>query len=252
MRHLIAIWLGWWCCAASALELVIATNEYPPYVSADPRQSFITELYARIGKDMGVQFSFRYMPWKRCVAALDARDVWGVVPFVPTPERVGRYLFSETLYARKAKFFYHDSGGRDWRRAYRDLPELKAFRIGGVAGYWYEDMFRDAGIRLDLAITDQINFRKLQAARFDLAIVDENVGNYLIRTQFSADAPRFHSLETPYFLSENVMMVNRGADNVALLARFNRALDALRKSGAYDDIVSRRKLVLTPSAAAGS
>jgi polar amino acid transport system substrate-binding protein len=252
MRHWIALWLAWWCCAASALELVVATDEYPPYVSAVPEQSFITELYAHIGKEMGVTFSFRFMPWKRCVAELDARQVWAVVPFVPTPERLQRYLLSATLYARKAKFFYHDSGRRSWLSGYKDLADLRQFRIGGVAGYWYEAMFRDAGIPLDTAVNDLSNFRKLQAARFDLAIVDENVGNYLIRTHFPQQSARFHSLDSPYYLSDNVMMVNRTADNAELLARFNRALDSVRRSGVYDDIVSRRKLALQRSAAAGS
>ncbi|WP_166454895.1 substrate-binding periplasmic protein [Duganella aquatilis] len=254
MRHLIAAWLVMWCTTAWAatLELVVATNEYPPYVSANPRQSFMTELFELIGKDMDVRFTFRFMPWKRCVVALDAHEVWAVVPFVPTPERVERYLLSDTLYARRAKFFYYDHGSRNWPAGYKDLSELRRFRIGGVAGYWYESLFKDAGIELDMANNDQINFRKLQVARFDLVIVDENVGNYIAHTQFTQQAGSFHSLDTPYFRSENVMMANRDPANTELLARFNRALERLRKSGAYDDIVNRRKLVLMPSGAAGS
>lgn len=252
MRHVIAVWLALWCGAVSALELVVATDEYPPYISADPRQSFITELFERIGTEMGVTFRFRFMPWKRCVAALDTDQVWAVVPFVPTPERQQRYLLSEPLYARTARFFYHDNGGRDWRAGYRDLDALRGFRIGGVAGYWYEAMFKAAGIPLDTAVNDLGNFRKLQVTRFDLAIVDENVGNHIIRTHFPQQIAQFHSLDSPSYVSENVMMVKRQPANAALLARFNRALESLRKSGAYDEIVKRRKLVLMPSASAGS
>lgn len=248
MRHLIATWLAMWCMTAWAapLELVIATNEYPPYISADPRQSFISELFERIGKDMGVKFTFRFMPWKRCLVLLDARDVWAAVPFVATPERLERYLLSDTLYARRAKFFYYDQPGRSWLAGYKDLAELRQFKIGGVAGYWYEDLFKAGGIALDLANNDPTNFRKLQVGRFDLAIADENVGNYIIRTEFAQQAAGFHSLDTPYYRSENVMLVNRSPANAELLVKFNRALDNLRKSGAYDDIVSRRKLVLLP------
>lgn len=251
MSRLAAAVLAWWCSTVCALELVVATNEYPPYVSSDPRLSFIGELFDHIGKDMGVTFRFRYMPWKRCVAELDANEVWGVVPFVATPERLERYLLSDKLYARKAKFFYHDYRRRDWPAGYKDLSELRPFKVGGVAGYWYESLFRDAGIVLDTAINDERNFSKLQAARFDLAIADENVGNYIIRTQFAAQAARFHSLDTPYFVSENVLMLNRSPANAALLARFNRALETLRRNGVYDGIVSRRKLVLATPAAAG-
>lgn len=252
MRHVIAVWLALWCLTASARELVVATDEYPPYVSADPRQSFITELFSHIGKQMGVKFTFRFLPWKRCVAALDAGAVWAVVPFVPTPERRERYLLSDPLYARKARFFYHENGGRIWPAGYKELADMGGLRIGGVAGYWYESMFREAGIRLDPAVNDLSNFRKLQAGRFDLAIVDENVGRYLARTHFAQDAAQFHSLGSPYYVSDNVLMLNRQPANAALLASFNRALETLRRSGVYDDIVSRHKLVLTPSASTGS
>jgi polar amino acid transport system substrate-binding protein len=245
MRYLIAAILALWCHAAHALELVVATNEYPPYISADPKLSFIGELFEHIGKDMGVTFTFRYMPWKRCVAALDAQEVWAVVPFVRTPEREARYLLSDKLYSRKAKFFYHDSSARQWPAGYRDIGELKQFKIGGVAGYWYEAMFVEAGIIIDPAITDERNFSKLQVARFDLAIADENVGNYIIHTQFPQQAERFHVLESPFYLSDNMLMMNRLPANAALLARFNRALEGMRKSGVYDSIVNRRKLVLS-------
>nr|WP_315250230.1 transporter substrate-binding domain-containing protein [uncultured Duganella sp.] len=251
MRHVIVICLAWWCLTASALELVVATDEYPPYVSADPQQSFISELFQHIGKEMGVTFRFRFLPWKRCVAALDAGTVWAVAPFVPTPERRQRYLLSDTLYARKAKFFYHDSSGRKWPAGYQNLEELHGLRIGGVSGYWYESMFKAAGIPLDVAVNDLSNFRKLQVGRFDLAIVDENVGNYLVRTRFPQQAG-FHSLQTPFYVSENVLMVSRSPANQALLVKFNRALAGLRKSGVYDDIVNRHKLVLMPAASAGS
>lgn len=252
MRHAIAIWLVLWCFTASALELVIATDEYPPYISADPQQSFISDLFQHVGQEMGVTFRFRFFPWKRCVAALDAGEVWAVAPFVPTPERRQRYLLSDTLYARKAKFFYYDNRSHDWPVGYKSLNELHGYRIGGVAGYWYESMFKAAGIQLDFAVNDLGNFRKLQVGRFDLAIVDENVGNYLARTRFSQQTSRFRSLDTPYYVSENVLMLNRSPANMALLARFNRALDRLRKSGVYDDIVNRHKLALMPSASAGS
>jgi ABC-type amino acid transport substrate-binding protein len=42
-----------------------------------------------------------------------------------------------------------------------------------------------------------------------------------------------------------MLMMNRPPANAALLARFNRALEGMRKSGAYDSIVNRRKLVLS-------
>jgi polar amino acid transport system substrate-binding protein len=247
MRHWIMAGLMMCCCMrnADALELLIASSEYPPYVSSEPRHSFLTELYQQIGKEMGVTFAFRFMPWKRGVAALEQREVWATVPYVRTPEREARYLLSDRLYARKAKFFFYERGARTWPAGYAELADLRQFRIGGVMGYWYEQMFRDAGIKLDLAVDDTRSFHKLHANRFDLTLVDENAANYIIHDQFSEpEQGRFQSLDSPVYLSENFMMVMPSALDAALLARFNKALGTIRKNGVYDSIVSRHKLAL--------
>ncbi|WP_158611324.1 MULTISPECIES: hypothetical protein [Pseudomonas] len=51
--------------------LVIATSELPPFVSAEPRESFLTELLPEVAKEMDVVFEFRFMPWPRCELAVD-------------------------------------------------------------------------------------------------------------------------------------------------------------------------------------
>lgn len=242
----LALGLALWCGAgsASALELLIASNEYPPYVSSNPRQSFLTELYQHIGKEMGVTFVFKFMPWKRCRYAVDQQQVWGAVPILRTRERAGHYLFSDRLYVRKAKFFYYSNPARPWPAAYGDLAQIKPFVVGGVLGYWYEQLFREAGLRLDLTTTDERNFEKLRAGRFELAIADENVAEYIIAHQFPAqDAARFRSLEGPVFSSETFMIVNPDAPGAAaLMERFNRALEAVRKRGVVAAMISRYKL----------
>lgn len=246
MRNLIAAiflslaYLG----MAQAEELVIASSEAPPYVSSKPQDSFLTELFQEIGKEMGVTFVFKFMPWKRCAAALDTAEAWGAVPYIRTPEREQLYLFSDSLYSRRMKFFYYSRNGKKLDVVFNDLRDLRKYRIGGVDGFWYIKLFSDAGITLDLAINLERNFEKLQAGRFDLAIADESVGQHLISKRFaSEDGGRFLSVEKAFDTNTTYLMVSRRYHNAEhLLRQFNKALQNVKKNGSFKRIAAHHGL----------
>lgn len=248
MKKLIAsILLGLACAGGTAAaQLVIASSDYPPYVSSKAEDSFLTELFEEIGKEMGVHFDFRLMPWKRCTAALDAAEAWGAAPYIRTPEREQTYLFSDTIYTRKTRLFYYSRTGPRPELVFRGLDDLRQYRIGGVAGYWYVGLFGDAGITLDLAINEERNFEKLQVGRFDFAIADENVAQYLINRRFAADARHFFSMEQPFDTNTNHLMVSRqyhGAEH--WLRQFNKALHAVKRNGTFKRIAASHGLPLS-------
>src|SRR6218665_1876799 len=91
---------------AATPVLVIATSELPPFVSAKPQDSFLTELLPLVARQMGVRFEFRFMPWPRCELAVEDQQVWATMPYVPTPERDKKFLFSDPLYAKRTVLFY--------------------------------------------------------------------------------------------------------------------------------------------------
>jgi len=231
---------------AAAVELSIATNEYPPYVSEQIENSFLGEVFQEVGKEMGVTFVFKYMPWNRCLYSVDQMDVWGAIPYVRTPARAERYLFSEKLYGRQSKFFYYSPSGEERDIAFDDLASLKKYRIGGVLGFWYEQMFADAGIKLDMANTEEQNFKKLHLGRFDLTPADENVGWYIIKHQIPADAHgRFFTVGKPFDVSDIYLLVSKNyPDSPHLLAEFNKALNTVRKNGIYQKLQNKHGLSL--------
>ncbi|SFU86447.1 substrate-binding periplasmic protein [Pseudoduganella namucuonensis] len=249
MRNLIAAISLCLACAgmAQAEELVIASNEAPPYVSSKPEDSFLTELFQEIGKEMGVTFVFKFMPWKRCTTALDTAEAWGAVPYIRTPEREQQYLFSDSVYSRKMKFFYYSRDGKKLDVDFNDLRDLRKYRIGGVDGFWYIKLFSDAGITLDLGINLERNFEKLQARRFDLAIADENVGQHLINKRFTSEGGgRFLSVEKAFDINATYLMVSRRYRNTEqLLRQFNKALHNVKKNGAFKRIAATHGLPLT-------
>ncbi|SEL11507.1 polar amino acid transport system substrate-binding protein [Roseateles sp. YR242] len=222
--------------------LLVASGEIPPYASARSEDSFLGALFDEIGPEMGAALEFRYMPWKRCEAAVDDLAVWGAVPYVPTPEREARCLFSAPLYAKKTKLFYYAPGDQAPPVAsYSALAELRRFRIGGVRGYYYEQLLRDAGIQMDAAVSEEQNFKKLFAGRVDFVAAVDTVGWSLIPRLFSPrEAKNFHTLETPLHVGFNYLMTSkRFPETGPLLERFNAALEKLRRDGRYKRVADR-------------
>lgn len=218
----------------------------PPYVSANPKRSFLTELLPEVGKEMGVKFAFRFMPWPRCEREAGAAKVWATMPYVPTPEREAKFLFSQPLYAKKTLFFYYSPVDKGFPQTFDALSELQEFRIGGVRGYYYEELLAKAGLEVDAATSEESSFKKLRAGRVDLAPAVDAVGWAVIRKLFPPEEQaNFHVVTTPLAIGNNYLMTSRAyPQSEQLLERFNQALAKLRRNGVYKTIAERHGLTV--------
>jgi len=221
--------------------LVIATSELPPFVSAEPRESFLTELLAEVADEMDVVFEFHFMPWPRCEIAVDTLQAWATMPYVPTPERNKKFLFSKPLYTKRTVLFHYSEGDPRVPMTFTHLNELSPHKIGGVRGYYYLERFAQAGLSLELTSSEELSFRKLQAGRVELVPAVESVGWNIIRRTFPPeDHANFYVLETSLNVGYNHLMTSRNYPQAPqLLDRFNTALEGLRGNGVYDAIALR-------------
>ena len=224
--------------------LIIATSELPPFISAEPDNSFLTELLAEMADEMDVVFEFRFMPWPRCELAVDTLQAWATMPYVPTPERNKKFLFSEPLYTKRTVLFHYSDDEPRVPMTFIHLNELSPHRIGGVRGYYYLDRFTRAGLRLELTNSEELSFRKLRAGRVELVPAVESVGWNIIRKTFPPeDHANFYVLDTPLNVGYNYLMTSLNyPDAPQLLERFNTALKTLRDNGVYDTIALRHGL----------
>ena len=231
---------------AATPVLLIATSELPPYVSAKPQDSFLTDLLPLVAREMGVRFEFRFMPWPRCELAVEDQQVWATMPYVPTPERDKKFLFSDPLYAKRTVLFYYSDNAGSFPHTFEHLDELKGLKIGGVRGYYYEELFTKAGLQLDLANSEELSFKKLRAGRVDMAPAVEPVGWDVIRKGFPAEEQaNFKVLDTPLSVGHNYLMTSRDyPDTERLLARFNDALAKLRRTGVYQQVAERHGIAV--------
>ncbi len=226
--------------------LIVATDELPPYVSTNPKESAMTEVLHEVAHEMGVTFVFKFMPWKRCELAVEELEAWGAVPYVLTPEREKKFYFSEKLFNREGKFFYYSRNGKPKQIPYSELSDLKDSIIGGVIGYYYEQSLLDAELHVEFVTTDKQNFWKLRAGKVDLIIVDEVVGFYIIRNRFPLEAGNFFTLSKPLdVIGDYLITSKKYPDTRELLIKFNMALEKIKGNGVYQRILDKHDVVLT-------
>jgi polar amino acid transport system substrate-binding protein len=227
-------------------RLIIATGENPPYISQDPQASCLSEVFNAVAKEMGVTFDFQFMPWKRCERSVEELKVWAAIPYLSTSEREEKFLFSDKLYARQAKFFYYSAGGKKKNIVYSGLKDLRGYKIGGVSGYYYEKQFFNSGIELELVTTEEQDFKKLKSERIDFALAEENIGWHLIRKLFPKEQlGNFFTLETPYNISDIFLITSKQyPDTQRLLTSFNNALKKIKQEGLFQKILDKHKITV--------
>ena len=227
--------------------LVIATNIYPPYVNEDVENSFLPELFDEIGKQMGVRFRIEILPWLRCEQSVEDHAAWGAIPYRKTDVREQRFAFSDPIYLQDSHFFAYDATGVKPRYSYSDLTDLRGLRIGGIHGYYYESWFEEVGLDMDFAHSEEQNLRRLKAGRIDLFPSATTLGWYQIRALFPPEeVANFYTLENPLIDGAGLHLMTSPTypDNDALLVRFNAALQTVKSSGLYAQLVEKHGLTL--------
>lgn len=171
------------CCIAFTARgetLRLVTDTWAPYVYEANGQATgldydtSREVLRRLGIDLELQF----LPWKRCLLALEQGHADGILDIFHLPEREAQMLFvEEPLSEVEFVLFY----ARSRPYPYRSLEDLRNLVIGISPGYWYNDeTFRTSTLfSREEAPTHEANLGKLVRHRVDLVVNDRRAGLYL-------------------------------------------------------------------------
>lgn len=171
------------CCIAFTARgetLRLVTDTWAPYVYEANGQATgldydtSREVLRRLGIDLELQF----LPWKRCLLALEQGHADGILDIFHLPEREAQMLFvEEPLSEVEFVLFY----ARNRPYPYRSLEDLRNLVIGISPGYWYNDeTFRTSALfSREEAPTHEANLGKLVRHRVDLVVNDRRAGLYL-------------------------------------------------------------------------
>jgi len=223
---------------AGAEPVLLVTNEYYPYVSmAGDRPGLLREVVAAVFREAGIEARVECRPWRRCALMVEDGTAFGAFPYARTPRREKYAWFSDTICECRNVFFFLKGWLPDFR--FTDLEGLRPYVIAGTSGNYYEDIFEEAGLRVDYAPGEASGVHKIRRMRTDLFAEDELVGWNLINRIFPSQKHLFGSSKAWNVNPQHVMVSKRYPSAKRLMERFNQGLAAIRENGVYDRILSK-------------
>lgn len=209
--------------AQAQKAIPLATGEWAPFTSRSlPGQGPVSELVRKVFSQMGREAEISFYPWNRCYEMVLSGAAWGAFPYSWTEGRADEVLFSDTI-------SYSDSGwffvGSPPVERYERLEDMKGLRIGGIAGYFYEEAFSKARLEVEYAPDEESVLKMLLAGRVDVAIMNVLVAGNIIRKQFPDKADGIFMLDGLYSRNKLRMIVSPSYPGAReLLESFNEAL----------------------------
>ncbi|MDQ6950812.1 MAG: transporter substrate-binding domain-containing protein [Mariprofundales bacterium] len=215
---------------AGKVYKVAIDAEYAPYefVDVDGKvKGMLPDLLRAIGNSAHVTFEFLPMAWPDAVAALNAGRV-DLVNMIRTPDRIGKYEFSEPH-------------SRIHQALFRNAREREIRGVASLSGH------RVALQQFDIAVeklADRHGFERVMVSSKREGFLQLSSGK--VAAFFSAEQPGLYLLHkygfknvdlaaTGLFPQDYCFTAKKG--NHAIIVLLNRELAQLKQSGRYDAIV---------------
>ncbi len=225
------------------LQLTLVTGEWQPYTSKEmTNHGQFTEIISAVFKEMGVSPQYRFYPWRRCFMNVKHGEVFGGFPYSITEERKKDVFYSESIIPSLNLLFYRiDKFPHGF--AYDRLEDLKTYRLGGVIGYFYEEMFKQANLTVSYFAKEENMLKFLYHKSIDFMPMNEQVGWHLIRKQYPQEIQKFTTVSKPLRLQGLHLIVSKKyPDAEKLLKQFNAALYTVKNTPLYKSILNKNEL----------
>jgi ABC-type amino acid transport substrate-binding protein len=225
----------------------LATLDWEPYIGQKmPDQGYTAALIREAYRDQGWDVKIEFYPWARALHLARTGEVDGLMPEYFNSSRKSEFIYSFpfpggplVLYKRREDAIeFSTDPAKDQDRA---LHALQDKRFGVVRGYLNTPVF-DAAFYLhkEEASDDATNLRKLVYKRIDLAVIDQRVAEYLIRTQYPDYAGKLEPMQPA--LAENPLYIAyslKAPQHNEARAVFDRGLTRMKADGRIDALYKR-------------
>lgn len=167
--------------AIPSVETVqFVTTNYPPYYGKDlPHGGVVTQITVEAFRRSGYTLKVEWLPWARAVDVAKEGRADGIMGIWYAKEREEFFVYSLPLLNTQLGFYRR----ADSWISFKNLQDLKPYRVGVVLASTRPKGFDDAGLMVDEAVDAEANLRKLDARRIDLALIEKAAAEYLINNK---------------------------------------------------------------------
>ncbi len=175
--------------AGNADTVRLTSLEWPPYTGeAVPQQGASMAVVEAAFEAMGYELEVNFYPWQRAVdQASNNPDYAGYFPEYYASSVEEDFIFSDPIGTGPLGFVEHADDPVAWD----SLDDLGDRTIGTVAGYVNTDEFdarvEDGRIEVEEVTSDETNVRKVAGGRIPMAVIDQNVLDYLLANEPSLE-----------------------------------------------------------------
>lgn len=216
---------------------IIVTGEYEPYVYTEKgvNKGFEYEMMVKILEEMDIDYEIQMMSWARGLYLLNTGDAFGTFPYSETSKREQKYVFTDSLIDvkdRKTYFYYYQKENAPF--VLDSVEDLKRYKVGGISGYYYTQIYDELGINYDLSIDKIECFSKLKEGRIETVPIDPIVAEALINKYFPDDKEAFKRSDFAFSVpvSGDRLMINKEDPRAeTFITQFNQVLYKLKSSG---------------------
>ena len=225
--------------AAAEGVTVLTGNDYPPFADETlPEGGLATEVVRRAFLQMSEPVEILFRPWERGMVETQAGKYLATFPWSYNAEREKTLAYSEPLYTFSQYFFTRAEA------PFRGITEadLQGARLCLALSYntsGLEQLVEAGVITLVRPQTLSNCFQMIAANRADVVRVNDRIG-WTTVDNLGLERSAFRMIEEPVRTSvQHVLFSRAHPETERLLAGFNAALEALKASGAIDEIMSK-------------
>ncbi|WP_018692249.1 substrate-binding periplasmic protein [Algicola sagamiensis] len=223
----------------SAKQIVLTNGEWAPFLGqALPDNGLTSKLVTNVFEKMGYQVKYKFFKsWARAYAEAYQNPKYdGTLVWSQSPERAGKFLFTDSVLNTFEVFFYLAGSDFHWET----IQDLEKYRIGGHIGYDYgvdiEKAEKSGLVRIDRVKSEHQNIQKLLRKRLDAVIMDKVVGIRLLEDEFTRADLKIIQIHTKPILkkSYHVLFKASAHQHRQLRKDFNQALSKMIADGEVD------------------
>lgn len=221
--------------AAAETLLIFGDDAYAPVLFQRPGgmpDGALAQTLRRAERLTGDRYELQLMPWKRAYE-LARRGDGGLIGVSHTQERAAIFDYSKPMYDDDIRIVVVK--GREF--AFSELNDLKGKLLGGVRGASYGETVDKAIasglLKVDRDIGQVSRLRKVLAGRLDAALIGNGQAGLeaVIEShpELQENRDKFVVLDKPLARDPLYLAFPKQLGKSEALARFNEALDKLRK-----------------------
>jgi polar amino acid transport system substrate-binding protein len=221
--------------------LRIYTNNYEPYYGENlPDQGPVIEIIRLAFKAVGYDIDVSFRPWKRIIqeGQNGECDVIAAVWF--NTGRESWMALTDSMLINEVGFYKRKNDDL----VFIDYPDLNTRNvvIGTVRGYISPEGFNQAGLKNEEVTEDILNLRKLVNNRIRLALMDKQLGAYLLKKDMTR-----HDIEWLVTLQKiplrNGIMKTAKGDWRIKRDDFNKGLAIIKSKGMIEQVLKKHDLL---------